>query len=452
MSLSTRIAVIIGLALAVPALLLSTALAQALHSEAELRSAIAAQMAQGPPREGALVVDLESGHVVFSENADRRLQTASLMKLYTTATALKRLGADDRLSTRVFGTGSRQGDLWNGNLYLRGGGDFTFGSTSFNRAAYGGGGSVQALAAAIRRSGIRRISGSVYGDGSLFTDGPGNPFDLIICPQPLFGPACPYGPSGGLERLLPWGPRTAISFDRGLLNSTSATPQKRPDRFAAQALIDALKADGVRVEGSAGEGLTPTLVTPIAQTKSARMSWLVTLINRPSDNYAADVLLRDLGASLEGQGSGAAGVLAVDETVRPLGLHPHMVSGSGESVQDLDSPRDLVRLLRLMGKGPDATGFEHSLTQVGHSGSDTGFDGQPAVGRCQLKGGTHLDLTQSKNALDVGGYCRSFSGRRFAFVVMMNGIPMEFVPPDKIESPAYALQHAIVNDLADYRG
>jgi D-alanyl-D-alanine carboxypeptidase/D-alanyl-D-alanine-endopeptidase (penicillin-binding protein 4) len=452
MSLSTRIAVIVSSVLGLPALLASTAVGQALQNERALRSAIAAQMAQGPHNEAALVVDLGNGHVMFSDRAGTGLPTASLMKLFTTSTALMRLGSGARLTTRVFATGTRQGNTLNGNLYLRGGGDFTFGNASFSHRAYGGGGTVQSLAAAIRNSGLRRIQGSVYGDASLFSDGTGTPFDLVLCKQPLFGPRCPYGPAGRLERLLPWGARTAISFDRGLANATSSRPQQRPVQFAAQALIDCLKVDGVRVDGGAGARATPTLVTPVAQTQSPRMSRLAALINRPSDNYAADVLLRDLGARLEGQGSGAAGAIAVTDTMRRFGLHPQLVTGSGESVRDLDSPRDVVGLLRVMHRRPEAAAFAHSLSQAGRNGSDTGYAHTAADGRCALKGGTHVGLKQSENTLNVSGYCRSIGGRQFAFVVMMTGIPMKFVPPDKIVSPGYALQHQIVEDLADYRG
>jgi D-alanyl-D-alanine carboxypeptidase/D-alanyl-D-alanine-endopeptidase (penicillin-binding protein 4) len=352
----------------------------------------------------------------------------------------------------VFATGTRQGNTSTGNLHLRGGGDFTFGSASFSHRAYGGGGTVQSLAATIRNAGVRRIRGSVYGDASLFSDGTGTPFDLLVCAHPLFGPGCPYGPAGRLERLLPWGPRMAISFDRGLANATSARPQQRPVRFAAQALIDALTANGVQVDGSAGTRSTPTLVTLIAQTESPPMSQLATLINRPSDNYAADVLLRDLGARLDGHGSGAAGAIAVTDTMRRFGLHPHMVTGSGASVRDLDSPRDVVDLLRLMHRRPEAAAFEHSLSQADRNGSDTGFADTPADGRCALKGGTHLDLQQSNNTLNLSGYCRSVGGRELAFAVMMTGVPMKFVLPDQIVSPAYALQHQIVEDLANYRG
>jgi D-alanyl-D-alanine carboxypeptidase/D-alanyl-D-alanine-endopeptidase (penicillin-binding protein 4) len=55
------------------------------------------------------VVDLGNGHVVFSDRAGIPRRTASLMKLFTTSTALMRLGTDARLSTRVFASGGREG-------------------------------------------------------------------------------------------------------------------------------------------------------------------------------------------------------------------------------------------------------------------------------------------------------------------------------------------------------
>jgi D-alanyl-D-alanine carboxypeptidase/D-alanyl-D-alanine-endopeptidase (penicillin-binding protein 4) len=451
MSRSSRIAVIASIAVAGPALLASTALASS-RGEGALRSALAAQMAKGPGNEGAYVVDLSSGHVVFSDHGGVPRPTASLMKLFTTSTALERLGSRARLTTRVFASGVRKGSTLRGNLYLRGGGDFTFGSTSFDRGAYGAGGTVQSLAAAIRRSGVRTIQGSVFGDASLFTDGEGSPFPLVLCGKPLFGPGCPYGPRGRFERPIPNGPRTAISYNRGLANATSAKPQSRPARFAAQALIAALRARGVKVEGRAGARSTPALTTEVAQTRSPAMNRLISFINRPSDNYAADVMLRDLGARLEGQGSGVAGAIAVTDTMRRFGVHPQIESGSGETVDDKATPRDVARLLLRMHRAPQAAAFRHSLSQAGRNGTLARLAGTAAAGRCALKDGTRVDSRQAHNTLNISGYCRSVGGRQFAFAVMMTGVEIKFVPPDQLVSPAYALEDQIVEDLADYRG
>jgi D-alanyl-D-alanine carboxypeptidase/D-alanyl-D-alanine-endopeptidase (penicillin-binding protein 4) len=60
---------------------------------------------------------------------------------------------------------------------------------------------------------VRRIRGDVFGDASLFSDNGGTPFELVLCPDPLFGRDCSYGPAGKLERPIPNGPRTPIGFN-----------------------------------------------------------------------------------------------------------------------------------------------------------------------------------------------------------------------------------------------
>jgi serine-type D-Ala-D-Ala carboxypeptidase/endopeptidase (penicillin-binding protein 4) len=448
---SRTAAVTVGVVLAFRGLAAPAAVRQGTDPEQALRSTLAAEMAQGPAEEGAYVVDLSNGHVVFADRAGTPRRTASVMKLYTTATALLGLGRRTRLSTRVLGTGHRAGTTWAGSLYLRGGGDFTFGSASFGRKAYGGGGSVEKLAADIRRRGLRRIRGSVFADNSLFTDNGGPLFKLVLCAKPLFGPHCPYGPAGRFERPIPNGPLTPIGFDRGLLNDTSARVQRRPGRFAAQGLIRALERRGVRVDGRADARPTPTRVRALAATRSPSIARLAALVNKPSDNYAADVMLRMVGARLGGQGSAAAGALAVGDAMRPWGLHPEINSGSGETVLDRSSPRDIVGLLRRMHRRPEGRAFERSLSLAGRNGTLARFAGTVVDGRCTLKDGTRVD-EQPRTTLDIAGICHSVGGRSFAFVVMMNGMPLDFVPPDQLVSPAYALENAIVEALAGYSG
>jgi serine-type D-Ala-D-Ala carboxypeptidase/endopeptidase (penicillin-binding protein 4) len=101
---------------------------------------------------------------------------------------------------------------------------------------------------------------------------------------------------------------------------------------------------------------------------------------------------------------------------------------------------------------PEGTTFERSLSQAGRNGTLARLAGTTAAGRCALKDGTRLDQQQSRNTLNLSGYCRSAGGRQFAFAVMMSGVPLKFVPPDQLVSPAYALEDRFVEDLADFRG
>jgi D-alanyl-D-alanine carboxypeptidase/D-alanyl-D-alanine-endopeptidase (penicillin-binding protein 4) len=405
--------VAIACAASVPTFAGLAARAQQSGPEDELRATIAAQMAQGPATAGAYVVDLTDGHVVFDERGTDRRLAASVTKLYTTATALMEFGPRAR----------------------------------------GSGASVERLATRLRGAGLRRISGRVFGDATLYSDNGGTAFDLVLCRHPLFGPGCPYGPAGRLERPLPNGPRTPIGFDRGLVGETGAEAQRSPASFAARGLIRALRRVGVRVDGGPGAARTPRRARRLAATRSPAMARLVTLVNRPSDNYAADSLLRLIGARVDGDGSGVAGARAVRRAIRRrFGFAPQMESGSGETLHDRTSPREVVTLLRRMRKRPEGAAFARSLSQAGRSGTLLRFAGSVAEGRCQLKDGTRVDRVQPNTTLNISGYCTSLSGRMFAFAVMMNGMPLEFVPPDRIESPAYALQDAIVKALAGYRG
>jgi D-alanyl-D-alanine carboxypeptidase/D-alanyl-D-alanine-endopeptidase (penicillin-binding protein 4) len=434
-------------------LLASGASAQAPTTEAQLQATIAAQMSQGPAAEGAYVVDLDDGHVVFDDRSTELRLSASVAKLFTTSTAFLRLGQDTRLSTDVLGRGHRAGSTWIGDLYLRGGGDFTFGNARFARRAYGSRASVQALVRHLRRSGLRRVTGRVFADASLYRDNGGTEFGLVLCRDPLFGPGCPYGPAGKLERPIPNGPRTPIGFDRGLRNSTSATPQARPDLFAARGLSRALRAGGIAVGGPAGVADTPARSRTLAAARSPTIARLAQLTNRPSDNYAADSMLRLIGARVADDGSRAGGAGAIRRTMRSdFQIAPVVRSGSGETVLDRASPAQVVALLRGMHARPEGPAFADSLSLAGRNGTLLRFAGTIAEGRCQLKDGTRVDPVRENTTLNITGYCTSVSGRRFAFAVMMNGMRLEFVPPDKIESPAYALQDAIVEALAGYQG
>jgi D-alanyl-D-alanine carboxypeptidase/D-alanyl-D-alanine-endopeptidase (penicillin-binding protein 4) len=434
-------------------LLAPAASAQAPGAEAQLRSTLAAQMAQGPAAAGAYVVDLADGHVVFDDRSAQARLSASVTKLYTTATALMELGPSARLSTSVLGTGRRNRATWTGDLYLRGGGDFTFGTAAFARKAYGTTASVERLARALRRSGLRRIRGRVYGDASLYSDNGGTPFELVLCRDPLFGRDCPYGPAGKLERPIPNGPRTPIGFDRGLTNATGAQAQRQPERFAARGLIRALRDAGIRVDGGPGAARTPRRARTVAATPSAPISRLAALMNQPSDNYAADSMFRLVGARVAKDGSRAGGARAVSGTIRKrFGLTPDIQTGSGETIRDRTSPRELVGLLAAMRERPEGDAFARSLSLAGRNGTLLRFADTVAEGRCRLKDGTRLDPIQAHNTLNISGYCTSASGKLFAFAVMMNGMRLEFVPPDKLVSPAYALQDAIVEALAGYQG
>ncbi len=445
-----RAAVAVVGALLAGLLLVAPAFAAGPRTLAGLRSSLNAQMKQAGPRSGAYVVDLTSGRTLYDKRSSTRLVPASLEKLYTTSAALLSMGPDTRLSTAVLSAGRRVGSTWDGDLYLRGSGDFTYGSAAFNRRAYGGGGTALALALALRGQGITRVTGSVLGDASLFSDGPGRSFDLLLCSKPLFGPGCPYGPAGKFTRPLPNGPRSAVTADRGLLNSTSARSQTHPALFAARQLVAQLKRAGVTVTGHPGVGRTPRSSRVVASTSSPTVTQLAALTNQPSDNYAAEMLFRVLGARRSGTGSRASGAAAVSAIIaRRFGIRPRIYNGSGESGLNRTSPRELVRLLIGMSRQPTAGQFESSLPVVGRSGTlSDRLRGTVAAGRCKAKDGT---LT-SPLVGTAAGYCRTVGGHTLAVAIMTNGLPIHFDRKNnQLTGRAFTVEDRMLTALAGFR-
>jgi D-alanyl-D-alanine carboxypeptidase/D-alanyl-D-alanine-endopeptidase (penicillin-binding protein 4) len=350
---------------------------------------------------GAYVVDLNTGRALYSSAAGRPRLPASVEKLYTTSTALLRFGSSANLVTRILGSGTIDAHGgFHGTLYLRGGGDPTFGSSSYDNFAYGTGATMQRLVAnLVRQSGITSVHGAIVGDESYFDSLRGTPptgFQL----------------SSEVEGLL-----SGLAYDRGLADQQGTAFQSRPALFAAQRLSGALRAAHVSVPGGtriysdaarAGARLLATVHSP-------RIATLIHLTNSPSDNYLAEMLLKDLGARFGGRGSTAAGAAVVrGQMAQSFGIHPRLEDGSGLSRNDFTSPRDVVTLLSSLASNSAFTG---SLSVAGLSGTmQAGLAGTYAQGRCRGKTGTLHDVA------NLVGLCTARDGHQLAFAFLMNSV------------------------------
>ena len=87
-----------------------------------------------PARTAALAVDLRTGAVVYERNATLSLVPASNQKLPVAYAALALLGPGYRFHTEVVGSGTLVGDVWHGDLWLRGFGDPTLEPSTSTRS------------------------------------------------------------------------------------------------------------------------------------------------------------------------------------------------------------------------------------------------------------------------------------------------------------------------------
>jgi D-alanyl-D-alanine carboxypeptidase/D-alanyl-D-alanine-endopeptidase (penicillin-binding protein 4) len=368
---------------------------------------------------GAYVYDLTTATPLFAERSEVARPPASVEKLYTSATALELMGPAATLSTTVLGVGHLDANgVWDGSLYLRGGGDPTFGSTSFiDGHYYGQGASVSALAEQlVKNDGIRDVTGGVYGDESYLDSLRGEPSSNY-----QFDPF--------LEGVL-----SGLAFNRGETGSEKGP--HAPAEYAALQLRGALRAAGDTIRGG-GAATTPAGATLLATVNSPPLTTLLGLMLPPSDNFFAETLVKDLGARYGGAGTTAAGAAVVRATIAShFNIHASVVDGSGLSRSDHTSPLQVVTLLSDLSHSPLGTTLRKDLAVAGESGTlSERMRGTAAAGHCQGKTGT---LTGASN---LAGYCQAANGNVLAFAIFNDGIET---------AEAHLVQDNMVATLARY--
>lgn len=122
---------------------------------------------------GIQIVELGTGRTVYELNADRLFVPASNTKLFSSALALRRLGAGHRFVTRVLAASEPDADgRIHGDLTLVGGGDANLSGRALPYRVGADPGNalsaLEALADQVKARGVRRIEGDIAGDDSWF--------------------------------------------------------------------------------------------------------------------------------------------------------------------------------------------------------------------------------------------------------------------------------------------
>jgi D-alanyl-D-alanine carboxypeptidase/D-alanyl-D-alanine-endopeptidase (penicillin-binding protein 4) len=338
-------------------------------------------------RTAAVAVDLQTGHIVFERNAGLALSPASNEKLAVTFAALAALGPSFRIPTEVLGQGELVDGVWQGDLVLKGYGDPTLSN-----------GDLRALARGIRSAGIRRVTGRIVGDESYFDArrvGPGWKSWYYVNESP---------------------PLSALAVDRGRYRGLFS---RDPARAAATAFRVELKRLRVRVAGTAVTGRAHADALPLASTASPPLRVILRFMNRESDNFTSELLLKQLG-TLEGtRGTTVRGGRIVTRTLGESGIPLsgiRIADGSGLSRSNRLTATALVGILRLAWADLELhPAFVGSLAVAGRNGTlRDRMRRTAAAGRVLAKTGT----TSTSSALS------GFAGSRYAFAVLHNGRPV----------------------------
>ena len=326
--------------------------------------------------------------VLASRNATTPLIPASTQKLLTAAAALTRLGAGFRYTTRVVSTDPPGADTV-GQLWLVGAGDPVL--RTADRMDPGVSTSLDTLADQIVARGIRRVDG-IVGDDSRYD----------------------------AQRFVPtWKPSYRSDFDVSPLGAltvnqstdlTTAGPvvMDDPALYAASQLTRLLRTRGVTV-GDPGHATAPPGATTIASVTSQPLEKILPWMFLTSDNLTAELITKELGWLVNGEGTTTAGVAAIRATLTGLGVAldgQTMIDGSG-----LDRGN---RLTCSILQSVVALGSRRGLTALDAALPITPG---PPVGRVHAKGGYLTDVA------GLAGIATGTENWQFAFLAN-GGVPI----------------------------
>jgi D-alanyl-D-alanine carboxypeptidase/D-alanyl-D-alanine-endopeptidase (penicillin-binding protein 4) len=360
---------------------------------------------------GFTVLDGSTGRVIAESAGTTARPLGSTAKLLTTDAALRTLGAAHALTTTVaLNPNYAPGGVLDGDVYLIGGGDPLLGEAQ-----------LQTLATDVTLRGVKTITGSIIGDETLFDTLRGGPathgaFDLN------FG-----------------GTLGALTYDRGR-QAVGGPLQPDPGRAAAFRLDDVLEARGVTIAGTPRAGATPAGLVPLGAVGSVQSTVgdVVKVIDKQSDDFAAEVLTKDLGAARHqdapGYGTTANGVRTIKSMIYGLPLRP--VDGSGVDPATEGSSRALARFVQKARKLPE---LASALPIAGVDGTLANrMTTAPARGACHAKTGS---LPQS-HVSALAGWCR-VGGRTLVFALQRTHV--------RSQPAAKAAEDAMVQRIASSR-
>ncbi|HXH28228.1 MAG TPA: D-alanyl-D-alanine carboxypeptidase/D-alanyl-D-alanine-endopeptidase, partial [Candidatus Polarisedimenticolia bacterium] len=342
--------------------------------------------ALNPDETGLVLMTLPAGRTVFARNPDRLLRPASTLKIITSAAALALLKPEYVFETRLLADApiDPSGAIA-GNLYLQGSGDPALVGESF-----------WLMARRLAAMGLRRVEGELVADDSYF-DGvrrpPGwrsadvdswfnAPVSALSCnfnvvtvrvdPSPFLGtrpdvtlePIASYfqvlnrattttGPTTlSVTRLYQDERNTLViggTIRRGGPPIVANRAVEEPALYALHAFQEIARSEGISILGELVSGTTPDTARELHRHDSKPLSVLVHDMNKNSNNFMAEALVKTLGAQFVGMpGTTANGIEVMRTYLAGIGVNPEeaqLYDGSGLSDQDRVTARLLTQLL-----------------------------------------------------------------------------------------------------------
>ncbi|OVE56718.1 D-alanyl-D-alanine carboxypeptidase/D-alanyl-D-alanine endopeptidase [Chryseobacterium mucoviscidosis] len=390
----------------------------------------------------------ENGNFIYEYQGNKGLSTASTQKIFTAGAALEILGKNYTYKTTSSYSGNISGGNLNGNLFISSTGDPTLGSWRYE--AYKPEVFKQKLIDAIKKSGIKKISGDLVIDDSYFDHqtipggwpwndlgnyyGAGvwginwreNQFDININGNEFKSFSYPLEGVNWLNDLKVGGSSdqslifTAPHSDVALINGTlpaktvtvSGSVPNPPLQLGAE-VKQWLKDSGIDFSGKVvtnsqleiegKKALQAPKNNVILTYESPTLDKIIYWFLRKSINFYGETLIKTLGKEKKSDPSFKSGVAYLKEFWKSKGINPNMINfadGSGLSPQNYVAAKAEVQALLYARKQPWFESY---------------YDGFPTHDNgMKMKSGTMSD-TKS-----YAGYHTSKDGKKYVFSIIIN--------------------------------
>lgn len=423
---------------------------------------------------GIVVESMATGKSIFEFNPDRPLVPASNMKLLTSAAALIVLTPDFRYETRLVTNGSVRSGILHGDLIVEGSGDPTI-SGYFNDND-----PVWVFKDWVKRlsgMGIKEVRGDLVIDNAAFPEDPygdgwnlddanrcfcaprdaftfnNNCIQLDIIPPAHKGqgfrfviePVSDYirlvnrlnsrkGAGGDGIRFHYADPRTLEvlgSRNPGSSATIHYVPVRYPGEFGGFILKETLASGGITMTGNILCARTCPNTTDIAQRKkggpletlavyrSVKLSEIIKVINKLSNNLYSEMLLFAIGRSAGNAYSTRNAASVALDALEKAGIDTRgivMADGCGLSRLNLVTPRQLAHVLQIMAGSPYSACFIESLPIMSTDGTlKRRLKGSRASGLVRAKTGT------INGVRSLSGYMTTYNDENLVFSIISNG-------------------------------
>ena len=440
---------------------------------------------------GVVIQSLETGEYFYKRNEDKLFLPASNLKLFTTAAGLTLLGSEYKYKTNVYMNGKIDGSVLKGDLVIQGRGDPTISGRFYDGNIYK---VFDDWADSLSKLGVDEITGNIIGDDNSFDEvglGAGwswdyesewfaapssaisfndNVVNIYVTvnkenhlPQVSIEPVTKYIIILNKVSTVPSDSITSINVYRdmgtnvvtvyGTIKQNSDTVKtfvtvNNPTQYAMVVLKDVLKRMGITIDGypidvdDISLPLDYSKMTKLFTQYSPPLKEIIKVINKNSENFFAEQLLKTIGLETKNFGSSENGISSENKLFREMGINPegmNIVDGSGLSRLDLVTPRQIVTLLSYMYKSKYFIPFYNSLPIAGVDGTlGNRMQNSKAQGNIRAKTG-FLEGVRS-----LSGYAYTGDHEPVAFSIIVNN----FDVPVKL---AENIQDLVCLRLANFR-